>query len=212
MVGFVRPPLIVRSASYEIGLRTNVLPHLHLAVTGFRTDFQSELIYVADAGQTEAGRPSRRSGIEVTGQYRPLPWLEVNANLAFSRARYRDGLPANHFVEDAPSFVGAAGLLFDNLGPWSGSLVWRRLGPHPLTDDNSRRSSGYSEFNLGLGYRLTRNVAARLDLFNVLNSKDNAADYFYASRLPGEPEEGVEGLNAHPLEPRSVRFTLSFTL
>lgn len=209
---FVRPPLLVKSASYEIGMRTNIIPHLHLAITGFRTDFDSELVYSADAGQTEAGRPSRRTGIEITGQYRPLPWLEINSNLAFSRARYRDGVPGNRFVEDAPRFVGAAGILVDNLGPWSGSLVWRRLGPHPLTDDNSRRSSGYSEFNLGVGYRATRTISARIDIFNLFDSKDNAADYFYASRLPGEPEEGVEGLNAHPLEPRSVRFTLSVAI
>ena len=34
--------------------------------------------------------------------------------------------------------------------------------------------------------------------------------YYYASRLPGEPADGVEDVHFHPLEPRSVRGTISY--
>lgn len=208
-VGFRRPPLIVRSSSFEAGLRTNIVPHLTASITAFQTDFQSELTYIADVGQTEAGRPSRRRGVEFTGQLRPFPWLELNANLAFNRARYRDGDPATRFIEDAPKFTGAVGVLVDNLGPWSGSLAWRKLGSHPLLDDNSIRSKGYSEINAGIGYKFGGSLSVRADVYNLTNSKDNAADYFYTTRLPGEPPEGVDGLQSHPLEPRSLRVSLT---
>ena len=211
-VGFERPPLIVRSTSYEIGLRTSIVPNVTASIAAFQTEFDSELIYVADAGQTEGGRPSRRRGIEFTGQYRPFPWVELNANLAFNHARYRDGSPAHRSIEDAPRFISAAGVLIDNLGPWSAALTWRKLGSHPLTDDNSIRSPGYSEVNASLGYKLSDRLSIRADVYNLFDSTDNAADYFYVSRLPGEPAEGIEGLNSHPLEPRSLRVTLTATL
>jgi len=48
----------------------------------------------------------------------------------------------------------------------------------------------------------------RVDAFNLLNSRDYDIAYFYTSRLPGEPDEGVDDVHFHPLEPRSVRFAL----
>ena len=206
---FVRPPLLVRSSSYELGLRSNVIPRLTVTTTAFQMDFQSELTYSADAGQTEAGRPSRRRGVEFTAQYRPAPWLEINGNLAFSHARYLDGPLVNRFIEDAPGFIGSAGILVDGLGPWSGSLVWRKLGAHPLVEDNSVRSPGYSQVNVALARRLGSRLTLRAEVFNLLGSKDDAADYFYRSRLQGEGAEGVEDLHFHPLEPRSLRVSFS---
>ena len=69
---YQRPPLLVRSAGYELGLRTSRIPHLTAALTVFQTDFDSELVYNAGVGQTEAGRPSRRRGVEASLQYRPV--------------------------------------------------------------------------------------------------------------------------------------------
>ena len=79
-----------------------------------------------------ASAPSRREGIELSAQYRPLRWIELNTDLAFSRARYRGDLAAYEldgpFIANAPSFIGSFGVLVDNLGPWFGGLQWRKLG------------------------------------------------------------------------------------
>ena len=208
----VRPPLLVRSFGYEAGVRTSVVRHLTAAATVFRIDFDSELTYNADAGATEAGRPSRRTGVELTAQYRPFRWLELNTNLAFARARFRDVDPVGDHIPDAPSFVGSAGLLVDNLGRWFGAVAFRDLGEHPLVEDDSTRSAGYREVNANIGYKLSPRWRVRMDIFNVTNSHDDAADYYYVTRLPGEPAEGVAGVQIHPLEPRSLRFTLTATL
>ncbi len=205
----VRPPLLVRSTGAEIGVRTNIVPHLTAAATLFQIDFDSELTYNADAGQTEAGRPSRRTGLELTGQYRPFPWLELNANIALSKARYRDINPAGDHIPDAPSLVASAGVLVNNLGPWFGSLVYRNLGRHPLTEDESVQSAGYREINANIGYKITPKLSVQFDVFNLTNSHDDAADYYYSTRLQGEPAAGVDGLQIHPLEPRSARIAVS---
>ena len=206
---YVRPPLLVRSTGEEVGVRTNIVPRLTAALTLFQIDFASELTYDADIGQTQAGPPSRRRGVEMTGQYRPFPWLELNANLAVSRARYR-GLPAgdNH-IEDAPGMVASAGLLIDNLGPWFGSAAFRDLGSHPLIQDNSVRSKGYREVNANIGYKIGPGLKVQVDIYNVTDSHGDAADYYYTTRLAGEPAAGVDDIQSHPLEPRSARFTLT---
>ena len=205
-----RPPLLVEARGYEAGVRTSAIPRTQLSVTLFQTDFDSELTYNADDGSTEAGRPSRRVGVEFSAQVRPFPWLELNANVASTHARYSDRDPAGRFIPDAPSLIASAGVLVDNLGPWFGALAWRDLGDHPLVEDDSVRSPGYQEVNFNIGYKFSRQLSLRMDVFNLLDSRDNAADYLYADRIsPTEPAEGVVDLHSHPLEPRSFRFTLS---
>lgn len=208
---YVRPPLLVKSRGNEIGMRSTYVAGLDFSATVFQIDFDSELIYNGDAGATEAGRPSHRTGVELSGQYRPLRWLALNANVAAARARYKDHDPAGSHIEDAPDLVASAGVLVDGLGPWSGALTFRKLGAHPLNSDNSVRSGGYAEWTAALGYQLSPSFKLRLDVFNLFNAKTNAADYYYPSRLAGEPTGGVDDRHSHPLEPRSARLTLSKT-
>ena len=59
----------------------------------FLLDSASEILFVGDAGDTEASRPSRRVGIEWTNDYRPLSWLSLEADLAMTRARFRGDDP-----------------------------------------------------------------------------------------------------------------------
>jgi hypothetical protein len=63
--------------------------------------------------------------------------------------------------------------------------------------------------NLAYTYRLGP-AALTLDVLNLLGSHDNDITYFYASRLPGEPAEGVEDIHFHPIEPRQVRVSLRY--
>jgi hypothetical protein len=48
-------------------------------------------------------------------------------------------------------------------------------------------------------------VRLSVDVFNLFNT--NAADitYWFPSRLPGEPPEGVDDFHIHPAVPRTVR-------
>ncbi|HEX5264454.1 MAG TPA: TonB-dependent receptor [Phenylobacterium sp.] len=204
--------LLAPATGVELGLRTNIVPKLAVQVAVFQEDFRSELRYNADAGQDEASAPSRRQGVEISGEYRPFPWIELNADLAFSKARYHAdpetlanfGLDGP-FIANAPSFIGSFGILVDNLGPWFGGLQWRDLGKYPVSDGLAfPQDKGYSEINVDVGYRLNSHLRAQLTVFNLTNTKANAAAYFYAARLPGEPAEGIEDFQVHPLEPISA--------
>jgi outer membrane receptor protein involved in Fe transport len=80
-----------------------------------------------------------------------------------------------------------------------------------LIEDNSISSKGYQEWNMNIGYDFGAGLKTQLEIANVFNSKDNAAEYYYADRLPGEPPDGIPDMHIHPLEPRSFRFTVSKT-
>ena len=60
---------LVASRGWELGLRSEWLPGLNTSLALWTLDFDSELVYVGDAGATEASRPSRRSG---RGMEQPL--------------------------------------------------------------------------------------------------------------------------------------------
>ena len=49
------------------------------------------------------------------------------------------------------------------------------------------------------------------EAFNLFDAQVSDIDYFYASRLPGEPAEGIEDVHTHPALPRSARVGLQFT-
>jgi hypothetical protein len=213
-----KTPLLAVADGYEIGLRTNIIPKVQIQVVLFQEDFKSELAYDADQGQDAASGPSRRRGVELSAQYKPISWLEFNTDLAFSKARYQGsaislaayGIDGGAFIANAPSFIGSFGVLADH-GPWFGGLQWRDLGPYPLIDGpRYPQDKGYSEFNADLGYRVNKHLTIQTSGFNLLDSKANAAAYDYAYRLtPTSPVQ--EGPTFHPLEPISGEVKVTWT-
>ena len=212
-----RTPFLSPAVGEEVGLRTNLIPRVQVQVAAFQEDFKSELAYDADQGEDSASAPSRRRGVELSGQYRPFRWLEVSADLAWSKARYRAS-PAQlanfglsgAFIANAPGFIGSFGVLVDNLGPWFGGLQWRDLGAYPVSDGNKDpRDKGYSEVNVDVGYRVDGHLKLQLGVFNLLNARADAAAYYYTSRLVPTGAEAT-GLQVHPLEPISARFTATY--
>jgi TonB dependent receptor len=63
---------LVPATGAEIGLRSAALPRLQLAMSVWSLDLDSELLFVGDGGTTEAGRASRRRGVELGAFWSPL--------------------------------------------------------------------------------------------------------------------------------------------
>ena len=199
---------LVRSRGYEVGVRTSPLPGLQMSMSLYQLDFASELIFAGDAGTTQAGRPSRRTGFELANYYKLNDWLTVDADVAFARARFRDDDPVGRRIPGAVEGVASVAIAVDNLGPWFGALQWRYFGPRPLIEDDSVRSHSTALFNARLGYKISKDLRVELEGFNLTNRKVSAIDYYYTSRLPGEAAEGVNDVHFHPLESRSFRVSM----
>ena len=84
-------PLLVRADGEEMGLRSDVIPKVKVQLALFNVDLQSELIYNQDQGQDQASAPSRRQGVELSSEYHPFPFLELNTDLTASHARFTGG-------------------------------------------------------------------------------------------------------------------------
>ncbi|CAN5443639.1 hypothetical protein BH10PSE5_BH10PSE5_12020 [soil metagenome] len=97
-------PALVRSKGLEAGVRSEIIPGLQTSLSVYALDFDSELTFAGDAGTTEAGRPSRRTGIELSNYFRPTDWLTIDADVAYARARFQDLLPGLlRLVQPGPS-------------------------------------------------------------------------------------------------------------
>jgi outer membrane receptor protein involved in Fe transport len=170
-------------------------------------DFASELTFSGDAGDTQAGRPSRRVGFEFSNYYKVNKWLTVDADLAFAQARFRDFDPIGDHIPGAVEGVASVALAVDNLGPFFGALQYRYFGPRPLVEDNAVRSDKTATLNARIGYRFSPRLQLELEAFNLTDEKASAIDYFYTSQLKGEPAP-TDDIHLHPIETRSLRVTL----
>jgi hypothetical protein len=170
----------------------------------------SELLFVGDAGTTEAGRPSRRLGIEWTNYARIGPWITVDADLAFTNARYTNDDPVGTKIPGALDRVISAGVTIESRKPF-GSLRVRHFGPRPLVEDGSVSSKNTTIWNAEVGYRLSNKARLVVEAFNIFGARASDIDYFYASRLPGEAADGVEDIHTHPAAPRSARAGFQFS-
>jgi hypothetical protein len=205
---------LVRTRGQELGLRGEWLPGWQTSVALWRLQLDSELVFVGDAGETEASGASRRSGIELGQHWQPAPGWWVDLDLAWSKARFRedqgDAPNAGRRVPGAVQGVASFGVSFDNKGPWTAQFQLRHFGPRDLIEDGSARSKGTTLAYARLGRQLTPDTRVWVDVFNLFNRKVSDIDYFYESRLASEPSgQATADLHSHPAEPRTVRVSLA---
>ena len=81
----------------------------------------------------------------------------------------------------------------------------RHFGPRSLIEDASVTSRRTTLWNGEVGYRVSARTRIVLEAFNIFDAKVSDIDYFYTSRLQGEPAGGVDDVRFHPALPRSAR-------
>jgi hypothetical protein len=203
---------LVRSRGAEIGVRVTPRPTWRSTLVLWSLGLNSELLFTGDGGTTEPSSASGRRGITWANYYTPIPQLALDADLSFSRARFT-GVPGNqNHIPGALEEVVAAGITWNpkRHGPY-GSIRLRHFGSYPLTESNSVRASATTLVNAEAGL-LISGIRVQASVLNVLDAEANDIQYYYASRLPGEPVSGVNDVHIHPVEPRQVRVSLGWGL
>jgi hypothetical protein len=202
---------LARAKGIEGGVRTVAYKGLQTSLTIWSLSLDSELVFVGDAGTTDAGRPSHRHGIEFANYYRPRPWLTFDFDWTWSHGHFTDDDEAGDSIPGAAETVVSAGVAVDDVHGVFGSARLRYFGPRPLIEDDSVRSEATAIVNLQTGYKVSPRIRLVLDIFNLFDAEDSDIDYFYGSRLPGEPEGGVEDIHFHPTIPFTARLGLAVT-
>jgi opacity protein-like surface antigen/outer membrane receptor protein involved in Fe transport len=196
-------PFLVRSRGAEVGVRSKLIPGLDSSISLFYLHQDSELFFDGDTGDTTAGLPSQRTGVEFTNDYRPVAWAHIDADLALSRARFlgydssqaalyqslagypqaQIGNAPGNDIYNAPWMVASAGLTLGNPTGWFGVLRWRYISSRPLTEDGIFQSPPMNVVNGGVGYRFGNGWRIQLDAINLLDSTTDQATYAYGSLL-----------------------------
>ena len=129
--------------------------------------------------------------------------------MSLSKARFADSDPVGKFIPGALDRVVAAGITFSPEQRVFGSIRLRHFGPRPLVEDNSVQSESTTIWNGGVGVNLTERLNVTFEGFNLLDSDVADIDYYYTSRLPGEPIAGIDDIHFHPSLPRMIRVMLN---
>jgi outer membrane receptor protein involved in Fe transport len=144
--------------------------------------------------------------------YSPADWLTFDADFSYSKSRFRGDDLEGNFIPGSVETVIASGATFHDLyGGFFGGPRLRYFGPRSLTEDNSVRSDSTIMVSAMLGYEFNKNWKVQAELFNLLDRKDSAIDYYYTSRLPGEDAAGIDDIHFHPVEPVNFRMSLTAT-
>jgi len=186
-------PALVKSKGEEIRDPHEAIPKPPVVSVALEAHARLRVVVRRDAGTTVASRPSLRRGIEWSRtRYIPKPLADRGPGpLALARRvhRQRSGGQPHSRCDRAGRVVRRDARRIS--APWSASLFMRYFGPHPLTEDNSQVRTPRSS---GRAAPRTRSIRAPRSTWTSLNLFDrrvNDIEYYYTSRLQGEPAAGV---------------------
>jgi len=184
---------------YEFGLRSKAIPRTELSLTYWVIDLASELVFVGDDGTTEARGPSHREGIEFAMRVKILDWLTFSGDVTAAKAEFKSG----GAIPLAPLLTSRADLTARL--PWglSSSFAMRFLGDRYADEERHQTARGYLLFDFTTRYRY-KWLEAFVSIENLANTEYREAQFFFTSRLAGEPAGGVPDIHYTPGNPRTV--------
>ncbi len=220
---------LVRAWGEEVGYRYSA-PKLTSTISFWKLNIASELVFDGDNGVTQPNGPTVRKGIELTNDYRPIPGLTLDADVATSTARFLtdpDNLGTD--VPESLNVVTAVGATWEK-SAFAYTLRYEYFGPRTLDQSGSAVSAPTNVVNAQISFRWPKGVAKRLnlDVLNLLNAQGDDVEYSYGSWVAqdaknpayaGNPAinpllggSGVQDYTFHPSEGRIVRLTLVFPI
>lgn len=181
-----------RGASWEAGGEWRAMPTVKFTGTLYQTEL-TDLIYSkqVDLSLTQrinAGK-ARVRGIEAGVAAKPVPWLEINTNASLIDSEILDNSAdpgsVGKRLTQVPRKLAYLGLTASQ-GDWSGTLEARYSGQTFITARNTDTVQGvptsndaYTNVNLKLGWRATREMRLNLSVNNLLDET-----VYQFSRLP----------------------------
>ncbi len=198
---------LVDSFGYEVGMRAFFTEKLNASIAIWTLELDSELLFVGDAGNTEATRSSERSGVEITAYYRIDDVWTLDLEYAYSDAEFDEADPSDPTLGDeipgALEDVVQLGVSANFKNGYYGSLRARYFGEEPLEENGDITGESSTIVNLLVGKDWDE-FGVKLEVINLLDSDDRDIEYFYESQLEGEAAP-VEDIHFRAFEPRSVR-------
>jgi outer membrane receptor protein involved in Fe transport len=191
---------------YEVGVRTRFFERLDVAVAYWWLNSESEFVFIGDAGTTEAKPSSRRQGVELSSELQIVDWLFWRGDLAYSSGEFQNG----DKIPQAVRFIANTSLVAQHPSGVSAEVDYLTLGERYGTESVSgERLRSWGVCNATLRYRRGP-IEVAFQVENVFDSDWESAEFFFPSRLPGEPVDGVDDLHLVPGNDRNFRGWISY--
>lgn len=201
--------LLVKAQGAEVGLRFFETDHLSISTALWLLDLDSELLFVGDAGNTEANRASRRYGLEFTAYYWLSDYLNLDFEASWTDARFKDDIQGEgNKVEGSVPVVVSAGVGWKPASNWETNIRLRHFSSRVLDSYGEHKSDPFNVVNLGVNYT-KEHWEYTLNILNLFNSKDQDIAYYYESRISSSANSR-ESIHSHPIEPRTVRLNIRY--
>jgi len=193
-----------RAIGYEIGVRTRPWTWAEFLATFWLLDLQSELVFVGDEGTTESRGKTRRLGTEVSARLTPVEWLAIRGDVTYTEAKFRK---TGNSVPLAPEFTAFSSVTTHFPFGLSGTFQMLTVGSRAATEDRRVLLEPFTVFDLILRYKVPyplhhSRLEAFLSIRNLTDTDWRQAQFYYDSRLPGEPAGGVSDIHFVPGTPR----------
>ena len=225
------------SRGAETGARTHLIPGLNSTLAVWWLQMSNELVFEGDTGTTSPTGATTRLGVELTNYYKPFDWITLDADFAFTQARYRtaqdpgcispsinipiSGCGSGYSIPNAVGRVISAGVLLTSPEGYYGNLRLRSFGQDPLNNNATSWLGSTNILNLGTGWQ-NKTIKLDLEVLNLLDSRSNDIAYWYQYGVCNTFSTGAcgvsqnvtqyNGVTGHPVLPRMFRagVTLNF--
>jgi hypothetical protein len=204
-------PALAATTGMELGLRTEIVKDVKSSLALWTLKSGSELVYSADSGTTAPKDASKRYGVEWNNEINVNRWLRVDADLAWTNARYASmnaNVEVGNMIPNAVSQVGQLTATLRNLGPWSASAQLQYIGAYPLSQDGNLTAPSTTVINMRIQHEFSANAAVALDVLNLLDRQYYDIAYQQDYRISPFRPITAGGITVHPGEPRQIRLTL----
>jgi outer membrane receptor protein involved in Fe transport len=202
---------LAQATGWEFGVRTKVLPNVEASFTYWWLNLSSELVFNGDTATLEPEGASHRNGFEFALRAKLLEWLTFTGNVT--------NTPVAEFFNGAAIPLAPRLTAYTDLTarfPWglSASTTMRFVGPRYADEERTQTARGYTLVDLGARYRYNLPGGRAVDVFltieNLFNVTWREAQFYYTSRLQGEPAQGVNDIHYTPGNPRTFLGGLAF--
>lgn len=197
-----------RASGAELGTRVALGDRVLASLALWYLHMEEELVYVGDAGTTEASGESRRMGFDMEIKLQLADWIWADLDLNLSDGRYPGEPEGANYIPLAPRLTSQGGINFLHPRGFDGAIRYRYLGDRPANEDNSVLALGYFLGNIVLGYSF-KGFRVFVQIENLLNAEWNEAQFDTESRLFNEAEP-VSELHFTPGNPFNVQVGLAF--
>ena len=179
----------------------------------WRLDSDSELIYTADSGGTSPNGASKRYGLEWDNHLIATSWLSLDANLAWTHARYATMNDNGATGDLIPNAVNKVGLFAATMrqGAWTGGVETRYISEYPLAQDGSLMAPSATVANFRVQRKISQEFSIQMDVLNLFNRQYYDIAYQQDYRVSPSSPVVPSGITVHPGEPLQFRLTAKFT-